>query len=446
MLRTLGQELYCRFEGNANDSSGNGRNGTVSGATLVPTAPFITQNIKGSLFSDGTGDYITVPNTATVASATKVTMFAWVRLYSYNTTTAFSPIYMEQTASSTFARCALRIGGTTSEGLLNVGWRQSANEPTGTQFNLTGTNKLALNTPYFVMATIDTTTNEQKLYINDSLEATGSQSTGAFGSSTTNGIEIARNGGAQVLNGAVGKVGICIGEILDLDDAEEIYNNGNGLTATELNTYLGSKLTSLWDLQTDYIDKKGTNHATAVGNTYLTPPFGRAYIFDGVDDEIDFGTTIAFSPSSLTVSAWVNPTNLTNTNTILEKWIGINGQRSWRFFIQPSTGTLRTNISHDGNTNGTVDSVTAISTNTWTHVAFTRTGDTTKIYINGVLDNTGTTGGSGVFSQTVSSLKVGYGGSSIRVFAGVIDEPVIFSRVLSAEDIKRLMMGMHPLN
>jgi hypothetical protein len=471
MKKTLGQELYCRFEGNADDASGNSRNGSVSGAVLTPTYPRINADIKGALFSNGADDYVTVPNTATVASATKVTMFAWVRLYAYNTATAFSPLYQEQTASNTFARCAMRIGGTTSEGLLNVGWRESANEPTNTQYNVTGTTKLALNTPYFVMATIDTTTNEQKLYINDSLEATGSQSTGAFGSSTTNGIEIARNGGAQVLDGVVGKVGLCIGEILDLDDAEELYNGGVGLSQQAINTYLGSKLTSLWDLQSDYEDKKGTNHGTPRGNTYLTPPFGRAYLYDGVDDVITYGTGGPYNLTSGGLYTWnlyAKFTDSTATKALFAKSDGITGASMnpgyWCVYNTVTNAiNFRVNIA-GGNNFITWSFIAGSATSLlfdgrWHAISLsivsrpaTPTDNDVLLMVDGLQYNTETLSTTGTvnFNTAITNseaFRVGNRGTSGTAipFKGAIDEFIMYTRSVNLRDRRRYLNLLSPL-
>lgn len=63
---TNGLVAYFPFNGNANDASGNGHNGTVYGATLT-TNRF--GNPNGAYYFDGSSAYITAPFTNTVFTA-----------------------------------------------------------------------------------------------------------------------------------------------------------------------------------------------------------------------------------------------------------------------------------------------------------------------------------------------------------------------------------------
>jgi outer membrane protein assembly factor BamB len=61
-----------RFDGNANDSSGNGNNGTINGATFV-------HGISGQALSfDGVDDYVNISNSATLMITDSITIEAWV--------------------------------------------------------------------------------------------------------------------------------------------------------------------------------------------------------------------------------------------------------------------------------------------------------------------------------------------------------------------------------
>jgi len=68
-------DAYYPFNGNANDESGNGHNGTVNGADLCPDR----LGAVGKAYSfDGSDDYIVVSNPPSVT--TSLTMAAWIRL------------------------------------------------------------------------------------------------------------------------------------------------------------------------------------------------------------------------------------------------------------------------------------------------------------------------------------------------------------------------------
>src|SRR2546423_13412202 len=73
---TNGLIAYYPFNGNANDESGNGRNGIVVGATLVPDR----FNNSGSAFRFvSEGDSIVVPNSLHPQGEVSVTYSCWVR-------------------------------------------------------------------------------------------------------------------------------------------------------------------------------------------------------------------------------------------------------------------------------------------------------------------------------------------------------------------------------
>jgi hypothetical protein len=68
---------YYPFNGNANDESGNGNNGTVYGATLVPDR---FGNPDSAYAFNGDGDYILVPDSGSFNFSYPVTLSAWIYL------------------------------------------------------------------------------------------------------------------------------------------------------------------------------------------------------------------------------------------------------------------------------------------------------------------------------------------------------------------------------
>jgi hypothetical protein len=78
---TNGLVGWWPFNGNANDESGNGNNGTVNGATLT-TDRFGLANKAYSF--DGVDDYIEVANNSSVTLIGNMSMSAWVKTNGYN--------------------------------------------------------------------------------------------------------------------------------------------------------------------------------------------------------------------------------------------------------------------------------------------------------------------------------------------------------------------------
>jgi hypothetical protein len=146
-------------------------------------------------------DLIALPEGASFGGKTKITIAGWIYLNEYAPSN-FAHLIMENSAVG-WVRMSLRVGGTVSQGLVSLGWRQSANEPTGTQFSLTGTTKLNLNQWYHIAATFDADNNAQRLYLNGALEATGTQATTAPGTNWVSMQIGALGASAQPFNGFI---------------------------------------------------------------------------------------------------------------------------------------------------------------------------------------------------------------------------------------------------
>lgn len=84
---TNGLVAYYPFDGNANDASGNGNNGTVYGATL-------TQNVFGAANSayafDGVSNYISIPDFSQADTSTH-TISVWINANSWTNMAAPQP-------------------------------------------------------------------------------------------------------------------------------------------------------------------------------------------------------------------------------------------------------------------------------------------------------------------------------------------------------------------
>ena len=166
---------------------------------------------------------------------------------------------------------------------------------------------------------------------------------------------------------------------------------------------------------------------------------------DGTDDhaEVTGSSEIQIS-YPLTISAWIYPTANASTNnlrTIISWGSAAIGQG--RFLGVNNTSNNLEFGSYGGNTT----SSTALSLNTWYHVAATVTSGATKLYINGSLD---TTGSNTLNSFTYGKTHVGelyYATTNAaRHFAGNIDELALFNSVLSADEITQLYNNGDPFD
>jgi hypothetical protein len=76
---------YWPFNGNANDQSGNGNNGTVNGATLTADR---NGNANAAYSFDGVNDWININNSNSLNPPSQITISAWVNTLAYNVSNA----------------------------------------------------------------------------------------------------------------------------------------------------------------------------------------------------------------------------------------------------------------------------------------------------------------------------------------------------------------------
>ena len=119
-------------------------------------------------------------------------------------------------------------------------------------------------------------------------------------------------------------------------------------------------------------------------------------------------TSAKITTTAFTVETWFKITTFTSENDLITQYIGGNSGRMV-CFIQ----NTHTCFFLGGNY---LIGTATIPSNTWTHIAFVRSGSTGSIYINGVLDKTGY-----LPSTTLSSCGLAIGNDSNKIgFRGQI--------------------------
>jgi len=196
-----------------------------------------------------------------------------------------------------------------------------------------------------------------------------------------------------------------------------------------------------------YIIYDGANWRAYNSDSISVPPVANSYSLslDGTDDhaEVTGSSEIQIS-YPLTISAWIYPTANASSNNIrtIISW-GSAAEGEGRIFgLLDSTNNLSFWAYQSS-----LNSTTTLSLNTWYHVAATVDTGSTKLYINGSLD---TTGSNTLNSFTYSKTHVGelyYSQTTAaRHFAGNIDELALFNSVLSADEITQLYNDGNPFD
>lgn len=181
------------------------------------------------------------------------------------------------------------------------------------------------------------------------------------------------------------------------------------------------------DASTTFTDQKG--HVwTASGNAQLDTSefkFGTAaLLLDGVGDYITApnNASFNFAAGNFTIEAWILPATVASNHSIVSLYGYTSNRRSWDFNI--SAGVLRFRFApNTGGTPVTVIVSTPISvTGAWQHVAVTRSENTFRLFLDGVLKSTGTNSIT-MYNNTVDPLCIGAVGPTFSDFYhGSIDD------------------------
>jgi hypothetical protein len=186
------------------------------------------------------------------------------------------------------------------------------------------------------------------------------------------------------------------------------------------------------------------NDGTLQGDpAWVAGYLGMALEFDGVDDYVDVPHSESLTASDeVTVMAWINTPRHGGPGT--EQWQGIiakgNSTRSYSFYTyQP--GTLHFSVTSGGAYVGPV-STTQVPLNEWVHVCAMVINGQQQFYING--EDAGISGSGIQLPGDADMDNVNIGRTqegNTRCFLGMIDDPRIYMRGLTQEEVQEAMLG-----
>ena len=187
------------------------------------------------------------------------------------------------------------------------------------------------------------------------------------------------------------------------------------------------------------------NGSISGGVTFVPGEVAQAFSFDGSSGFV----TVPDSPSlditnAITLDAWINPSAPGDSSGLV--FVMLKGDNCCSDtqsygFAWGTESMLQSIIFRLGNsTTNTEIRSDPIPLNEFTHVAGTYDGTTIRLYVNGVLDVSGTTT-LGPLQITSNPLIIGSSlrnGTTQNFFQGLADEIEIFNRALSADEILAL--------
>ena len=350
---------------------------------FLPTAAYDAAVVGGSGYFDGTGDYLTVADTTSLEPGTGDFCFeTWVYHTSASNGSAFDS-YVHQPSGGLFVyRNLSNKIQVDSDGVVAI---------------LTSASNVPFNSWAHIAVTRSGTT--LRIFINGVVDA-----------STTNSTNIAGTG-------VISYGGRSDGSILDGYLSSTRFVKGSAVYTAAF-TPATAPLTAITNTQillsytnSGIFDSAAKNDLETVGNAQVSTTQAKwgttSLSFSATSDTLpmqlsnkntDFGT------GDFTVEFWIYPTSWPSNGTVLYKVSVFSIQRygaNNSMGVTTAAGWLITDA-------------TLPSTNTWTHVAVTRSGTSVKVWINGVQSgSTGTSSSSIYFDQL---------GGQGATFSGYLDD------------------------
>jgi hypothetical protein len=429
------------FNGNANDESGNGNDGTVNGATLAEDR----NGVENAAYNFDGNSHVLISDSPSLQVGEQLTISLWL-----NWSVLQNSLNM-----------ILQKG--TGGGCTNSGYYFSFDDnggliPFAKGIVYAGSSCAAisdtthLSNSWHQITIVYSPPTDNRIYFDGSMMSGNySNCSSCVISNSNNPLVIGKNlfGGGFGWNGQIDDIAI-YNRALTPQEIQNIYTGTVPAACLQLPSNLQEGLVGYWPFCGDANDESGNgNNGTVNGATLVEDRFGNAgsaYSFDGLDDYIIANASTALDASSyseITLSAWVNtvefsPTGSASkiiTHTSID---GSNGQQ-YALSVQHDSALYFLAGTGQFEANGINVSSAVLFTNQWQHAIMTYDGESVRFYINGNLvftkqesDNFPTSPtGALVFSSIQSS-------QYNRLYNGLLDDIAIYNRALTPEEVTQL--------
>ena len=383
-----------------------------------PTTAYSTSVIGGSGYFDGSGDYLTAPQSAAFNIGT-----------GQFTVECF--IYWNGTALANGGYGLINLGNGANGGGPFTGWGlildfDSGGKPTFYRFDGTVYSYQSSTNPtanqWIHLAVSRNSSNTLSIWMNGIRVYTGTVTT-SFNNVNSDPLNIGYRqdggtGGTHYFPGYISNARVVVGT--------DVYGAANSTITVPTAPLTAITNTSLLLSYTNagILDNAMMNDLETVGNAQISTSvkkYGTGSIFlDGTGDylSVPSNPNLGFGSGNFTVEAWLYLTSAPTGADAMYVCDFRNGStNNFGFGVISSSGTKLYMFVGSGPVEATGS--TSLSLNTWYHIAMVRSGSTVTYYLNGVSDATMTTS----FSQGTTGVTVGarYTGSTEYV-AGYIDD------------------------
>ena len=400
-------------DGNADDISGNGNNGTLQGG-----ATFGLGKVGQAFSFNGTTAYVSVPGT--FGGGPEMTVDAWVRTDGVGVTTEdiqaiVSSTNLEFIHFQLSNTSGIQTGFFTENGF--VPFTVPGESPIGVWRHIAMTAK----------------SGDSRLYVDGVLFSSNASTFNAI--TPTSDLRIGSGyQGARFFDGLIDEVEI-FNRALSATEVQAIYDASSAGKCRSC-TAPPANMVGWWPGDGNAVDiQSGNNGTLQNGATFAPGEVAQAFGFDGASAVVEVPNNAAydFGSSDFTIDTWVNFNDLSGAPAFVAHDEGGGVTNKWIFWL--NAPNLQFHINGPGGT-AFIGVPWSPTTGQWYHVAVTRSGgDTYKFYVNGSQIGTDQVDPNATVVPVANApLTIGKA-EGIPSLNGLLDEVEIFNRALTDSEI-----------
>ncbi len=413
---------------NVADSSGNGNNGKMSGFTSTSSA--VTAGKVGQAIKlDGVNDIITVNHSASLNPPNAISITFWLN-----------------------ASLSGGVNGSLVAKNVSTDYRIRIISNNVLQFLQNGSGVLSSNNNIY--------SPNQWVHITLTSDSSGT-------TFYKNGVVFGTNGTAYIPPSSSGSLIFNVLMPVNMDDIriynrtlsiseiQQLYSQGSAKVASTVSrpaqTGLSSGLVGHWtfdgkNMISNVADSSGSGNNgmmsgfTSTSSAVTAGKVGQGLGFDGVNDYVDVGNSsvLDFPDTSFSYSFWFNSNTVQARNVLSNRYADSSVYTGYSIYFANGTPKAYLQMRFIDGVDHSYTVSSTIEYNKWYHVAvvWDRESDTVNAYVNGVQTLAPTSIVSVGSIPKSSSFKIGRGEKGY--LRGFVDDVRVYSRVLSATEIKQL--------
>ena len=359
------------------DNSTNAYTVTAAGAPTVlatspfaPSGPYGVSSVGGSMYFNGSTDYLTVPYSASLEKYTgDFTVECW--FYMTNTS-GTQPIISQRTTNSTYCPYLLWV----SSGTLTL--YMSSNNFSWDVINAQSLGTVVAGQWYHYA--LVRSGSAIKSYLNGAVVGAGATSSATLDATSSNILRIGATGDPTYFNGYITNARIVNGTAVYTTNFTPPTAPVTAITNTQL--LVNGTNAGIYDQSTkcDLL-----TYGAAQISTTQSKFGGSSIAFNGSSDylTIPWNYNIDVTNAPFTFECWVYVTGTNTYQVLVYQGVGTtsNSQYTWRIILRSMVPNFET---FSGSSYVSIASSTgALSTGQWYHIAVTRNGSGGAIYVNG---------------------------------------------------------------